>query len=264
MTQNTERVEQRGYLLLLALVFGGIFLAIITGFISFVVTQGTSQASKVNKERAIDVAEAGLDYYKWHLAHFPNDIQNGTGTSGPYIIAYDDPEDGRIGEFALTISGKTVCGDLASIDITSTGTVDAAPGVKRAVYGRYARPTVSEFSYIINSNVWAGSDRVIVGPYHSNGGVRMDGTNNSTVSSGIDTWSCTSSFGCSPTATKDGVFGVGPNSSFWSWPSPPINFTGLSVDLSAMKTKAQGSGRYFGPSGNYGYHVIVKSNNTFD
>jgi hypothetical protein len=256
--------RHRGYLVLIALVFGGIFFTIITAFTGFVVTQSTSQTAKINKEKALEIAEAGLDYYKWYLAHFPDDVTHGTTTPGPYVIPYEDPELGRIGEFALTIEGNQVCGDIASIDITSTGTLDAAPNVKRAVYGRYARPTVSEFAYIINSNVWAGSDRTIVGPYHSNGGIRMDGTNLSTVSSGVETWSCTSSFGCSPTQTQDGVFGGGPNSALWSWPSPPINFTGLSVDLAAMKTKAQSNGLYFAPSGNYGYHVVLQSNNTFN
>ncbi len=256
--------QERGYLVLLALVFGGIFFAIITAFTGFVVTQSTSQTAKVNKEVTLQIAEAGLDYYKWYLSHYPDDVTHGTTTPGPYIIPYEDPELGRIGEFALTVEGNTVCGDIASIDITSTGTLDAAPTVKRAVYGRYARPTVSEFAYILNSNVWAGSDRTIVGPYHSNGGIRMDGTNLSTVSSGVDTWSCTSSFGCSPTQTRDGVFGAGPNSSFWSWPSPPINFAGLSVDLAAMKAKATSTGVYIAPSGAYGYHVVVNANNTFN
>ncbi len=254
----------RGYLLLLILIFGSVFFTIMVSFTAFVVSQGTSEEHKINRERALNVAEAGLDYYKWHLAHFPNDVTNGTTSPQPYIIPYEDPELGRIGQFALTISSKTVCGDISSIDITSTGTIDADPTAKRAVYGKYARPTVSEFAYIINSNVWAGSDRTIVGPYYSNGGIRMDGTNLSTVSSGLDTWSCTASFGCSPSATQNGVFGAGANTNFWSWPSPPINFTGLSVDLAAMKTKAQSTGKYFGPSGVYGYHVVIKSNNTFD
>ena len=253
-----------GYLVVLALVFGGILFSLITAFLGFIVSENRAETAKVNKERALDIAEAGLDYYKWYLAHFPNDVTNGTTTPAPYVHTYDDPEDGPIGNFSLDIKGNSVCGDLTSIDIHSTGTVSVAPGITRTVYGRYARPTVSEFSYIINSNVWAGADRTITGPYYSNGGIRMDGTNNSTVSSGLDTWLCTSSFGCSPNATQNGVFGAGPNSSLWSFPSPPINFTGLSVDLSNMKTKAQGSGLYFAPSGNYGYHLIFKANGTFD
>lgn len=259
-----SRTQQNGYLIVLVLVFGGIIFAVSSSFLGYIITQHKLQTTKIQKERAIEIAEAGLDYYRWYLSHFPNDLTNGTGTTTPHVHQYDDPEDGRIGEFSLEITGNMMCGDVTSIDIYSTGKTDANPSVRRKVYGRYARPTVSEFAYIINSNVWAGADRIIVGPYHSNGGIRMDGTNNSTVSSGLDTWLCTSSFGCSPNSTKAGVFGAGVNNSFWSYPSPPINFTGLSVDLVAMKTKAQSSGRYFAPSGNYGYHVIFKSNNTFD
>jgi hypothetical protein len=139
------------------------------------------------------------------------------------------------------------------------------PNVGRKVYARYARPTVAEYAYIINSNVWAGADRTIIGPYHSNGGVRMDGTNNSTVTSGQETWSCNSTFGCSPTSVQDGVFGAGPNDELWSFPSTPINFTGLTVDLAAMQSKAQtGGGRYIGPSGSgkSGYRVVFNAAGT--
>ncbi len=255
--------KEKGYLIILTLVFGAILFSLMVTFIGFIALEGRAQSAKVSKERALNVAEAGLDYYKWYLSHFPDDVTNGTTTPGPYIHSYEDPETGEIGEFSLDIDGRIVCGDIASIDIHSTGTLASAPGISRTVFGRYARPTVSEFAYIINSNVWAGPDRVIIGPYHSNGGIRMDGMNSSTVSSGVDDWLCTSSFGCSNT-TEDGVFGAGPNSALWNFPSPPINFTGLSVDLSLMKTKAQGSGRYFAPSGNYGYHIVFKNNGTFD
>ncbi len=261
---RSSQKQKKGYLIVLILVFGAVFFMVSASFFGYIVSENRLQNSKAHKERAIEIAEAGLDYYRWYLSHFPNDLTNGTGLPGPYVHDYEDPEGGVIGTYSLSVSGNSVCGDVASIDITSTGSTTDNPAIKRTVYGRYARPTVSEFAYIINSNVWAGADRTIVGPYHSNGGVRMDGTNNSTVSSGVETWSCTSSFGCSPNTTEDGVFGNGPNDELWSFPSPPINFTGLSVDLTAMKTKAQTLGRYFAPSGNYGYHMVMKSNGTFD
>jgi hypothetical protein len=73
---------------------------------------------------------------------------------------------------------------------------------------------------------------------------------------------------CAPGAngsTVDGVFGNGPNKNLWTFPSTPINFTGITVDLASMQDKAQNhGGRYFGPSGRQGYHVIFKSNGTFD
>lgn len=260
-TQHTQ-----GYLLVLVLVFGSIFFMMATAFVGYVVTQSQMTTYKYNKERALDIAEAGLNYYKWFLAHYPGDTTNGTTTPQPYIHTYIDPESAPIGEFSLQISSSTACGEVYAIDITSTGYTYDNPSAKRVVYGRYAKPTIAEYAYILNSNVWAGSDRVIIGPYHSNGGIRMDGTNNSTVSSGQATWSCTASFGCNPTNnTAPGVFGSGPNKDLWSYPVAPINFTGITVDLATMQQKAQtGGGRYFGPSGKAGYHVIFKSNGTFD
>lgn len=258
--------KQHGHLLVLVLVFGAIFFMIISSFLNHVITQSMLSEARLEKGRALSIAEAGLDYYKWYLAHFPNDTTYGTTTPAPYVVPYQDPEAGLLGYFSLEIASSTACGEVYAIDITSTGYTAENPEITRTVYGRYARPTVSEFAYIINSSVWAGSDRVITGPYHSNGGIRMDGTNNSTVSSGQETWSCTSSYGCTPSQpTAPGVVGSGPNSDLWSYPSPPINFTSLLVDLNSMKTKAQtGGGIYIPSTSDYGYRVHFRPNGTID
>ncbi len=260
--------KHSGYLLVLVLVFGSIFFVISTAFIGYVITQSQLTNARLNKAKALNIAEAGLDYYKWFLAHYPDDTTNGTMAPGPYVHTYVDPEGASIGEFSLDIASSTACGEVYAIDITSTGYTYENPAAERIVYGRYARPTVSEFAYIINSNVWAGADRTIIGPYHSNGVVRMDGTNNSTVTSGQESWVCDGSISCAPGAngsTVDGVYGSGPNSDLWSFPSTPINFTGLTVDLAAMQNKAQNSGGlYIGPSGDYGYRIHFNSNGTVD
>lgn len=251
-----KKTNNKGAQLVLAIVFGAIFLTMFTGVMNYVISQHKLTIHREAEGQARAIAEAGLDYYKWYLAHYPDDTTYGTGLPGPYEFPYDDPESTTTGMFSLAVSSSTYCGDVASIEIESTGWTLDNPNLKRTLYGKYARPTVAEYAYIINSNVWAGSDRTIIGPYHSNGGIRMDGTNNSTVTSGQSTWSCTSSFGCSPTQTVDGVFGSGPNSSLWYYPSTPINFTGLTINLSNMKDRAQnGGGIYIPPSGEYGYRV---------
>ena len=93
-----------GYLLVLILVFGAIFVSIITAFVGFVVTQHRAQVINYNKEQAMDIAEAGLNYYKWFLAHNPGNITNGTGVAGPYVGVYSDPEGGPLGTYSLTIA----------------------------------------------------------------------------------------------------------------------------------------------------------------
>lgn len=254
--------REKGSLILLTLVFAGIFTMIVASLASFLIVQQKVERGKEAREQAIQIAEAGLDYYKWFLAHYPNDLKDGTGVAGPYIHDYTDPEAGSIGKFSLTVSGNSQCGSVASIDITSTGWTNDRAELKRTVYGRYARPSVAEFSHILNSSVWAGSDREIYGPYHSNGGIRMDGTNYSKVTSAVSTWSCTASFGCSPTATKNGVFGSGPNTSLWQFPVAPVDFNGLTVDLVAMKNLAQTQGGVYYPPAGKGYHIIFNANGT--
>lgn len=265
---NSTTNSRSGYLLVLALVYGTIFFVIVSAFIGYLVTQSHLTDRKLIKEQALDIAEAGLNYYRWFLAHNPGNATNGTGVPGPYVHDYFDPEGGKIGEFSLQIASSSACGDVYAIDITSTGYTTEEPDIERIVYGRYAQPTVAEYAYIINSNVWAGSDRQIIGPYHSNGAVRMDGTNYSTVTSGQETWVCDGTMSCAPTTTGgtvNGVFGDGPNDHLWRFPSPPINFTGITVDLAAMQDKAQNAGGFYrGPSGRVGYHLVFKSNGTFD
>ncbi|MBA3789442.1 hypothetical protein H0X32_03590 [Patescibacteria group bacterium] len=262
--------EPRGYLMLLALVFGAIFLTVLGALSGFVLSQNRLETATMGQSKGLGIAEAGLEYYRWHLAHFPTDIQNGTGQPGPYSLPYNDPEGGQTGTISLSITGNTACNKLTSVDIKSKGTPLDNPASFATIDARYALPTVAGYSYIVNDSVWAGADRTILGPYHSNGGIRMDGTANSPVTSSLSSWSCTSSFGCSPTQTEPGVFGAGPNQTLWSYPSPQIDFTAIAANFSTLKSTAQSSGLYFarissgssGNNANKGYHLIFNSNGT--
>jgi hypothetical protein len=94
----------------------------------------------------------------------------------------------------------------------------------------------------------------------------MDGTNNSTVTSGQTTWSCTSTFGCSPTGLRNGVFTTTANANpaLFSFPSAPIDFAGITIDLAQMQTRATtGGGNYIAPSGTFGYRIHFNSGGTY-
>lgn len=272
-----------GYLLLMAIVFGAIFLTVLGALSSYVLVENHSQSAATGRSKALAMAESGLEYYRWHLAHFPTDLQNGTGAAGPYTIPYNDPEGGQVGTVTLGVTGNQSCGQITSIDITSTGAPNDGTNVSRTLYAKYAQPTVAQYSYILNDSVWAGSDRVINGPYHANGGIRMDGTANAPVTSSLATWTCTSSFGCdgtgsNPPANKvePGVFGAGPNQNLWAVSTPQVDFTAIAANFSALKTKAQAAapnGGIYLPrvstgtnttSANYwkGYHLTFNANGT--
>jgi len=257
--------------MLLAIVFGAVFLMVLGGLSSYVLSQNRLQSKTTGDAKAFSIAEAGLEYYHWFLAHNPGDLTNGTGGAGPYTLPYYDPEGGEIGEIELTVTGNQSCGEVTSIDIRSTGTVNDGSGGSRTVVARYAQPTVASFSYVLNDTVWAGADRIINGPYHSNGGIRMDGTANALVTSSLTSWLCTSSFGCSPSQTKAGVWGAGPNQTLWNYPVPQVDFAGIAADFSSLKNLAQTDGIYLPrySSGNSngaaywrGYHLIFNANDT--
>jgi hypothetical protein len=68
-----------------------------------------------------------------------------------------------------------------------------------------------------------------------------------------------------------GVFTTTQNGSpsLFSFPVPPFNFTGLTIDLAQMKTMAQTSGIYLPPSTTTnplgkGYHIKFKNDGTFE
>jgi len=254
-----------GYLLILVLVFGSIFLVIISSFIGYVVTQDRVVNFRYEQHRATEIAEAGLNYYRWYLAHFPDDVTNGTGLPGPYVEVYNDPETGPIGEYSLSIASSTYCGSVSSIEVTSTGFTYVDPTAVSVISARNARPTVAEYSFITNGEVWYGDDRVISGPVHSNQGIRMDGFHNSFVGSGQADWVCNSSYGCGSSQTVDGVYTTSGNATpgLFAYPISPVDFTGLTLDLSEMKTRAENDGGiYYGPSGGFGYLVDFISNGT--
>lgn len=260
-----------GSVTLLVMVFAGIFLTVLTALSGYVLSQNRAEDFERLKAVAFSIAEAGLEYYRWHLLHFPNDMQNGTGQAGPYEITIPDPEAGIAGTASLSITANTSCGQTTSVSISSTGTPTEDTTVHKTITARYARPSVAMYSYIVNDSVWAGADRIINGPYHSNGGVRMDGTANAPVTSSLSSWTCTSSFGCTPSATKPGVFGAGGNQNLWKYPTPQMDFAGIAANFSSLKSTAQSSGLYFArySSGNSnsssyykGYRLVFNANGT--
>ncbi|MFT7644905.1 MAG: hypothetical protein ACI9BF_000570 [Candidatus Paceibacteria bacterium] len=263
--QSKKQTTASGFLLVLVLVFASIFLVIISSFVGFVITQNQVVNFRYEQQRATDIAEAGLNYYKWFLSHYPDDVTDGTGLPGPYVHQFKDPEGTFIGEFSLEINSSAYCGSVASIDITSTGHTYEDPSATSIVSARYVRPTVAEYSFITNAGVWYGSGGSVIGPLHSNQGIRMDSAHNSFIGSGQTSWTCDSSYGCGTSMTVDGVYTTSGNATpgLFSFPVTPVDFVGLTLDLNDIKDKSQNNGGlYYGPSGGYGYLVTFNGDGT--
>jgi len=251
--------QERGAIITLVLIFGTIFLVMFTALISFLLVQTKLGKERVAWNESLAIAEAGANYARWHLAHDSADLS----FSGTY--GYSDPEGGTIGHYTLEISTPGACSTM--VDIKSTGWVNGYPDVKRAVAIRYGGPSLAQYAFLTNSDVWIGQNEEVRGPMHSNGGIRMDGVQNALITSATSTYLCLPMHGClSPYQIKPGIWGSGAGgpAGLWQFPVANINFNSLTVDFAKLKTEAQNSGYYFASSTVFGYHVEFKNNGSFN
>jgi len=260
--------SERGVTVMLVLAFVGIFGLVLGTIASYSLMQSKYGRALYAREQALHIAEAGLEYYRWFLAHNPSILVDGAGLVSPYDYTVDDPEGGELGETEVTATASLQCNSVQWIDIVSRGKSNADIRFPRTLSARYMLPSVAEYSYLLNSNVWAGSDRNIRGQYHSNGGIRMDATHNSDVTSAVATWNCTSGYNCNPPQSNaPGVVGDGSNPALWTYPVPNINFAVIGVNFTDLRDKAQNQGGiYYGPASgsvnNRGYHFLFNADGT--
>lgn len=226
--------------MLLALVFGAIFLAVLGGLAGFTLSEHQFQTVAHLRTQAFALAETGLEQYRWRLARNLDVLSDESET---FTASYADPEGGVTGTFSVSATPIAACGEVTGLSVRSEG-VTADNRASSAIVARYARPSVADYSYILNANVHAGADRIINGPYHSNGGVRMDGTANAPVTSSLESWNCADGGGCSSNETVAGVFGAGENAHLWNYPVPQVDFEAITADFPTLKTVAESDGVY--------------------
>jgi len=256
---------QSGAILTLVLIFSAVFLLSLSGVIGFVLTQYKHSQRRVARLQALEIAEAGLNYYRWILAHDPENYK----TTTSLVKDYYDPAGGLIGKFELNIIPPTGC--VPAVRISSTGWTTDFPNLKRTVKIRYAQPALAKYAFLTNSNVWFGDTESLKGPFHSNGGIRMDGDQNALSTSAKETYICGAEHGCTQATCSSpcqwtvngcecpGIWGQGSGQSrgLWLYPVPAIDFAGITRDLAQLKDLAQTSGIYL-PQLGLGYHIIFQ------
>ena len=265
---------KRGYLIIQALVFGTIGTIIIGGLVGFAQINIKSARLFVLKERAFQIAEAGLEYYRWHLAHAPQDFQDGQGVAGPYVHQYKDKDSQVVGTFTLTITPPIIGSTV--VTIVSEGKMVEDASLSRKLEVKLAIPSLAKYAFVANSAMRFGIGTEVFGPIHSNGGIRFDGLAHNIVSSAVANYddpdhSGGNEFGVhthiTPTdplppavvPSRTDIFLTGRQ-----FPLPAVDFTGLTADLATIKTNAQAGGRYFAGSGVLGYNLVLKIDDTFD
>ncbi len=278
-----DQKKQIGFIAVYALVFGGVALMFLAALLGYATMQFRLAERKNASNEALNIAEAGIDYYRWCLN---NGVE--AGCSGEKN--YQDINGAARGKFLIEAAQSEMCGQTISRTITSKGWTNDFPSVKRTIKALYARKSVAAYSGIINEGVWFGNDEAISGPFMANGGIRMDGPHNALVSSaallaanGTTTaeWICDSSYGCGVCPTTygcrisagkcvcPGVFSTTGNANpgLFRFPVPPFDFNSITINLADIKNKAGNGGIYLPKSNTInangkGYQLIFQSDGT--
>ncbi|MEI6843296.1 MAG: hypothetical protein WCK48_02205 [bacterium] len=276
---------QSGSILVQAFVFGTISIVIIGALISWAGVNIKASRVAIYREQALQIAEAGIDYYRWHLAHNQTDYQDGTATSGPYIHDFLDKDGTKVGTFTLDITPPPT--GFTLVKIKSTGKVLADPTVSRSILVQLAIPSLAKYAVVANDEMRFGEGTEVYGPIHSNGGIRFDGIAHNLITSGKNKYqdpdhSGGQEFGVHTHVNTPPSSGVNeawrpleaPNNPVQNrtdvfqagrvFPVPLVDFVGLTTNLAQMKSLAQSNGKYISSSGAQGYHIILKTNDTFD
>lgn len=279
-----KKYFSKGQLLIPIIVFSSIAFVVMGGILNWAKTTMQVNRDLLVRERAIQLAESGIDYYRWHLAHDQDDYQDGTGMPGPYVHTVKDKDGNVIGQYSLAITPPIV--GSTKVRIESTGT-PAGSTVSRKIRVEMAIPSLAKYAVAANDVMRFGEGTEVFGPIHSNRGIRFDGFTHNLITSAVASYD-------DPDHTGGIEFGVhthvtappgsGVNNSFRpleappnpvpsrpdvfevgrQFPVPAVDFTGLTNNLSTIKTNAQSSGRYLASSGAQGYQIILKTNDTFD
>lgn len=275
----------KGTILLQAFVFGMISVVIIGALISWAGSNIKASRVGVYREQALQIAEAGIDYYRWHLAHASTDYQDGTGAPGPYVHDFFDKDGVKIGTFTLEITPPAT--GFTLVRIKSTGRVESDPTVSRAIVAQLAIPSLARYAVVANDNMRFGEGTEVFGPIHSNGGIRFDGIAHNVITSARTQYN-------DPDHTGNDEFGVhthvnappssGVNNTFRPleappstvpartdvfesgrvFPTPAVDFVGITTDLAQIKANAQTDGRYIPSSGAQGYRIVFRTDDTID
>lgn len=266
--------KQEGYILIPMVIFAAISAYLSGAMVNWTAVSLKAGEREVKRESSIQIAEAGVDYYRWHLAQAPNDFQDGTGSSGPYVHEVRDVEGNVVGEFALEITPPPL--GTALVGVESIGAVDDDTSTDRKVAVRFGKRSIAKYAVAANDAIRFGEGTEVTGPVHSNNGVRFDGFAHNVVTSSATTYDDPDHSGGNEFGVHTHVFPVDPLppsavpnrpdvfETGRQFPVEAVDFVGITTDLLQMRTDAQSAGFYRPSAGALGYHVVLRTDDTFD
>lgn len=261
-----QRQHNQGSFLPLILSIGAagiILLGVVVGLAVYNLQSGAYFAKRAT---SLQIAEAGINYYQWHLAHDKKDYRDGQNWPenppyGPYVHDYKNAIGEVMGQFTLTI----VPPEQNSNAVTVTSVGKATNSSKEiTIEAKLGIPSFSQYAWVVNDQLYFGSGATTNGKVHSNNGVRFDGTANDLIMSAKEIYG----YGCTSTVEKPGVWtsGTGVFNKGYQFPVPYVDFTQITADLQNIKTESEKpEGIYLPNSNALGYYLKFNSNpNTID
>jgi Tfp pilus assembly protein PilX len=232
-------------------------MTIIFAAVAQLVTSNISLVSNnIKSQKALNIAEAGINYYLWHLSHNATDFRDGKTTPaspdpqlgyGPYVHNYVDDNTDVTGTYTLWISPQ---GNGSSImKVRSIGKVSGT-NFTRTVEAQIGAPSFASYAVVSDNALWFGANEQANGPVHSNQGVRMDGQSTGEVSSARATYTPSVGVGgdgsshpgvwCSPSVVTPINCNTRPKDT-WIYPTTSIDYNQVSNSLCTMKKVAFGA-----------------------
>lgn len=286
MNHHKQKKNQKGSALAYGIVIMTVVSIILASTVTFLAQQAKLSLRVHAREQAFQIAESGIRYYRWYLAHTIEGRTtaqvatfwasgNPIGVATDYEVEFVDPGGAAIGKYRLEVtpppSGST------AVTVKATGWTYRYPNDVRIITVRFRKPAWSENAFMLNSFNRFGEGTEVFGRIHSNSGIRFDGIANNLVTSSVATYN-------DPDHSGGNEFGVHTHKTTTD-PLPPAavpartdvfkagrqfpvavtDFNGVVGDLSYMKSQAQSganNSRYFDNSQN-GRHIVFNSNGTY-
>lgn len=249
LSQNSE-----GFVLPTIISFLVAIIIITAAVVQLIGSNTSVVGNNISSQKAFNIAEAGVNYYLWHLSHNSNDFKDGKTTPatpnpllgyGPYVHDYVDDNTKKTGTFTLWIkpqgNGSTVA------KIRSIGKINGT-NIIRTVEAQIGAPSFASYGVVSDTALWFGNTETATGPVHSNQGIRMDGASTADVTSSNTSYVPSSSLGGNGSTNRPGVWcstsvlsPVNCNTRpkvDWRFPVPTVDFNQVTGSLCTMKKTA--------------------------
>jgi len=250
----SKRQNQAGFSMAMVLSLIVAFSLFGTALLMVILNNFFVVGNNIKSQQAFNIAEAGVNYYLWHLSHNSSDFKDGKTTPttpdptlgyGPYVHSYVDDNAKTTGTYTLWIKPQGNGSTIATV--RSIGKINGS-NTTRTVQAQIGAASFASYGVVSDTALWFGNTEIADGPVFSNQGVRMDGQNTAEVYSSNSTYVPPSSLGGDGSTSHPGVWcdtsvtsPINCNTrskANWIFPTTSVDFNQVSSSLCDIKKAA--------------------------